>query len=266
MEYSADVLHQLQRVITEILQVVTSICDKHNIPYFLAEGTLLGAIRHQGIIPWDDDIDIAVPRAEYERLMKILPKELPPAYYLQYAGNDRQYWLHFAKVRKKGTAFYETTWEGLKNKEKQQIYIDIFPLDEGNDIKVAGKQRLLIHRLSHIGYVKTCNDKEKLFRYYAFKLLPMRLVQWLQRKVSTYQKQGNYYICFGSAYGAEKHFIPKEKYLPARQQMFEDKMYSVPADSDFILRSLYGADYMQLPPEDKRTNHKPLYLSFDEQE
>ncbi len=266
MVYSDEELKKLHKVLIEILEVVVSVCETHNITYFLAEGTLLGAVRHHGIIPWDDDIDIAVPRKDYERLMKLLPEALPQGYYLQYTGNDRRYWLPFAKVRKMGTAFYETTWQGLSDKTKQQIYIDIFPLDEVKDQQLAKKQRLLVHRLSHIGYVKCCNDKENILRYYAFKLLPMCFVQWLQKKVSRIQKNGHCYICFGSAYGAEKHFIDKEKYLPPKQQIFEGREYSVPADSEFVLRSIYGADYMQLPPEEKRKNHKPLYMSFDEQE
>ena len=94
-------LQKLQQTETEILEEIDRLCEKHSIVYYLAGGTLLGAVRHRGFIPWDDDIDVAMPRNDYERFRDICLSELDERFYLHCPQTDKNYWLPFAKVRKK---------------------------------------------------------------------------------------------------------------------------------------------------------------------
>lgn len=100
-------LNKLHLTLVEILDYVCKICDENNLQYFIAYGTALGAYRHQGFIPWDDDIDIALPRNDYEKLINILKKDNSGKYSCQNETNEKNYFLIFSKIRKNGTIFIE---------------------------------------------------------------------------------------------------------------------------------------------------------------
>ena len=133
-----SVLRRQQHRMLEILLEVDRICKKHNIRYWLSSGTLIGAVRHKGFIPWDDDLDIEMLLPDYERLMRVLPDELPSTMALQSQDTDPNYFFFYAKVRDRRSHLeegnrYDRVWK------EQGIYIDIFPFY---------KQLLLIHMLS----------------------------------------------------------------------------------------------------------------------
>ena len=98
-EKQLDMLRQLQLLELEILLEVDRVCKKHNITYYLGEGSLLGAIRHNGFIPWDDDIDILMKREDYEKFLQIAPVELGKDYFLQNSFSEKNFWVFFSKVR-----------------------------------------------------------------------------------------------------------------------------------------------------------------------
>ena len=123
-----DTLRKVQLAQLEIYKQVFDIASRNHITVYLYAGSLLGAVRHKGFIPWDDDLDLMVPRADYDRLMGCLSEELPEQYWLQTYDTDPQYWQGFAKVRKKGTLYKEKDMSMLDD-EKCGIWIDIFPLD-----------------------------------------------------------------------------------------------------------------------------------------
>src|SRR4028118_681017 len=116
-------LRRAQKRMLEILDVFDAICRKHNINYWLISGTLLGARRHGGFIPWDDDLDVAVLRSDYEKLLSILKDELPSNLKLQHKGTDENYWLHWAKIRDTQSRYYEKGTE-LDNLHHIGIFID----------------------------------------------------------------------------------------------------------------------------------------------
>ena len=133
-----SVLRRQQHRMLEILLEVDRICKKHNIRYWLSSGTLIGAVRHKGFIPWDDDLDIEMLLPDYERLMRVLPDELPSTMALQSQDTDPNYFFFYAKVRDRRSHLeegnrYDRVWK------EQGIYIDIFPFY---------KQPLWIHMLS----------------------------------------------------------------------------------------------------------------------
>ena len=123
-----SLLRRQQMRMLEILLEVDKICKKHNIRYWLSSGTLIGAMRHDGFIPWDDDLDIEMMRSDYLRLMKVLPAELPEWLALQNDETDSNYFYFYAKVRDKRSRMLEQNGYDRLWKE-QGIYIDIFPME-----------------------------------------------------------------------------------------------------------------------------------------
>src|SRR5690606_39008251 len=148
------IIRQTQLIQLEILLEINKICIKHNIKYILFGGTLLGSVRHSGFIPWDDDIDLAMDRENYDKFLKVAREEIDDRYTFQHYETDRKTIFPFLKIRKKGTKLIETVTENLDM--DHGIFVDIFPLDdyEINNNKIKFKVILIklinfIYRKSH---------------------------------------------------------------------------------------------------------------------
>jgi len=244
-------LRILQLKMLEILVVVTDICDKYNLPYWISGGTLLGAIRHGGFIPWDDDIDIELLRPDYKKLLRILPKELPDYLYLQTPG-DKSNRLLFAKVRDKNSIVRSEEEDMARYKEKG-IFIDIFPEERSyrwmKDIVdfFYGRafRRLKRGRPFHS------------FRYFyeyatSLFLYPIGVgLMWLARSICAITKPDNIL----HSYGIGNSTNHNAGYMfPVGKVTFEGKEFSAPKKVDTYLRKQYG-DYMIIPPKEKRASH-----------
>lgn len=266
-------LRKLQLVELEILKEIRSICEKYSLEYYLIGGTLLGAVRHQGFIPWDDDLDIVMPREDYEKFIKICEKNLNSDYYLESYRNDNNYWIPFAKMRKNNTLFVEEDTKHMVS--HKGIFVDIFPLDySDNDIGFS-----LIFKGKVFSYLRyLIGDKLGLYDYKNFDKSPFRdrivkylllpfsanyMLQFQQWFIQRGGKKKRYFVNYGSQYGIEKQTIAVEKFRPAVKVKFENDLFSAPNDYKFILNRIYGSDYMSLPPEDKRISHSPVKVSFD---
>ena len=128
-------LKKLQKIELELLIEFDRICNKHNLKYVLVGGTLIGAIRHKGFIPWDDDIDISMPRNDYNKFIEIQKKELNHnKYYFQSMETNKNFGLPFGKLRRKDSIYCESTCPIARN--EQGIWIDIFPIDKISDNKI----------------------------------------------------------------------------------------------------------------------------------
>ena len=125
-EYDKKTLEKLHKVEIEILDEFVRICNKYNLEYYLIGGTMLGAVRHQGFIPWDDDIDVGIMRKDYDLFIKYAREELGDKYYLDCYETNKEYYLPFAKIRKNNTIFNEQVSAHLNN--HKGIYIDIIPV------------------------------------------------------------------------------------------------------------------------------------------
>lgn len=262
-----ETLQQLKNVELEIMDTIHRLCTEEGLTYFLVGGSALGALRHQGFIPWDDDIDIGMPRGDYERFLELCRAgKLPADYNLQHDSTDDTYTLFFAKVRKRNTRFIEP---GVKeSKEFQGIFVDVFPLDscaERGGI-FYHIRATIIREIRHILFLRGFNRMPQALWGKVIMLLlapfsSRTLCRWRHR-LATRQAQGDWFINYGSNYAYLKQTMPKDVYLPTATANFEGREYCVPHRCERYLELLFG-DWRQLPPEDKRRNHNPVQIVLD---
>jgi len=244
-------LRKLQLKMLGILEIVTEICDRNNIEYWLSGGTLLGAARHGGFIPWDDDIDIELLRPDYKKLLKVLHEELPSDLYLQTPA-DKGYRLLFSKVRDKYSVVYEED-DDLNNYSEKGIYIDIFPEERSykwlkNIVDFFyGRAYRRIKRGMPFRSVRFCYEYSVSLLLYPIGFILMQLA----RAICAVTKPDNILHSYGIG-NTTNHDI---KYLfPQSKIAFEGRMFSAPRNVDAYLTKQYG-DYMKIPPEERRAIH-----------
>lgn len=235
-----SILRKQQYRMLSMLIEIDRICQKYNIPYFLYGGTLLGAIRHQGFIPWDDDLDIAMRRKDYDKLMKILPHELSDGFALQTNDTDKNYFYFFAKIRDRKSYLEEYCGYDRFFKEKG-IFIDIFPFErqqmwthllaeplQGHCYKILRTSKNDDIAIKKVRAITAIN------RYFTFPILKF-ISKITGGKRFTY------------SYGIPFHHEYKEDDIyPLKKHLFEGHEFFVPNRSHEILTMQYG-DYMKLP-------------------
>ena len=237
----------------DILLEVDRICKRHDIPYWLSSGTLIGAMRHDGFIPWDDDLDIEMMRRDYLRLMKILPDELPDWLALQNDETDPNYFYFYAKVRDRRSKMLEQNAYDRMWKE-QGIYIDIFPMEQ---------HPIWLHKLTEktVGHMykvwRTSTDDKKAIRKVRriFNINNRYLFPFFRGVLSFLSPLTSSLSPLTSAMGIPFHNPRFEKEIfPLTTHVFEGHQLPVPHDADAHLRHIFG-DYMQLPDLTKLTPH-----------
>ncbi len=274
MKYSGTniKIRDVQKIELEILLEFDRICKKNNITYQLFAGTLLGAIRHKGFIPWDDDIDVCMLRKDYEKFIDCCKKDLDSKYFLQDRNSDKNTILQFAKIRKNNTIF-------INHMEKDSgmhhgIYIDIFPLD---NVKLNSLFGLLQPKLFNMLYMVSISRLEnrakntknlfnkvvRLAFYYLFKLIPKSLIDKpMQSILRIYEnvetKYVNHLTNGASKERLKKYLREKESFYNIMEAEFEGHLFPIPMDYHDVLTKNYG-DYMKLPPEEKRHPHHGIF-------
>lgn len=246
---------ELKKIQLEILDNVTQFCEKRGLRYYLAYGTLLGAVRHKGYIPWDDDIDIHIPRPDYERFLAEY-NQSSPLYRVVSHKNDKRYRVAFAKVHHPGTIVQEFHFKP----DIFGVYIDIFPLDgvaSPKQAKSCGELRRYMHVKNSI-FLKSMPFARKL-RLAITKLIlwPIPLSVLLKRIESLatrHQFDSSENVCSLMSRAALREILPRTVFEKHIMQPFEGKEYRIPHDYDRYLKVNYG-NYMQLPPEEKRISH-----------
>jgi lipopolysaccharide cholinephosphotransferase len=266
------VLRRLQLTELEILKEVVRICESNALQYFLTGGTLLGAVRHKGFIPWDDDVDIAMPRKDYDRFFALCRDQLDVHYYVHSNDTDPLYWMPYAKIRKRDTVFDEV---GIAHLDVPKgIFIDVFPLDSAGSqtgffrtaqARAVTFLKMLIHYRAGIFSARDIGWMKRLVLAVS-SVLSIHALSKLQQRVMSWNTidDAPYYVSLGSHYASLRTGIPKERYLPATKVEFEGEMLSAPRDCDYVLRRVYG-DYMQLPSEDEQHIHTSVRVLFDTQ-
>ena len=238
--------------IFEIGKYFHDILEQHSIPYYMLGGTMLGAVRHKGFIPWDDDMDFGIPRAFYNEALSILEKELPPIYrVLRSTSGETLY--DSSKIE---DALTEITEQG-SNEKNRGLYIDIFPLDYGNgEWRILSRNRW-IRSFMGINTFKSRWPKSMWLKIVAVfvRLFPRNFFLSLSRRMLS--SNGNYMINYGGFWG-QKEVVAKEIFGTPRLYEFDGYMFYGVENPDKYLRKLYD-NYMELPSEDKRHSH---ILSF----
>lgn len=262
---SGDLLKKLQETEYGILVDVAKFCDENDIKYCLTSGTLLGAVRHGGFIPWDDDVDISMPREDFEKFLS-LASSLPKEYECVATRFNSKYPIGIVKVRKNGTVMKEPSMAHLDI--NHGVWIDIFPLDKVKNIKKLRTRVILNHLLTTaINYKLKCHTPEKMTTKIACILLGVfgvkTLDAWRIKIMSAEEKtDGEYLTNFVSNLGYKKLLFKKDVYFPLKKMKFEDGEFYVPNNSEKWLTSAYG-DYMTPPPVEKQVNrHKILEIKL----
>lgn len=263
MNYDVEKTKKVQEVILSIMKELHKILTENNFTYYLCGGSVLGAIRHNGFIPWDDDLDILMPRADYERFIKEGSKYLPKNLYLQSPENEKNTHYMFAKVRLKNTLFEETANKNMDF--PRGIFVDIFPLDYSSESEEKYFKRMKkVNFLKKIYKLQANNDGKHKILHFLSKIISHKYVY---RKCNNIIKNscnddGIYAIESLSFYNPSKVRFNKQVFgIPVLHQ-FEDTQFYIPNNADLYLKTKIG-DYMTLPPIEKRgVQHSTVRIEF----
>ena len=259
---NTDELKEIHTILLQILDWYHNFCVKKQLRYYVLGGTLLGAVRHHGFIPWDDDVDVGMPRRDYERFITLMAGQANGRYIAETADKNIPYFYPFAKLYDTHT----TLIEQLRYPIKRGIYIDIFPLDGiGDDMNEAEKNYAQIYKYMNLLLAARCVVDSHRVWYknavipFAHMIFPTqksvhRLVQSIENICKRHDFDTSAIV--GNLVGAwgKREFVKREYFGTPKEYKFESiTVYGV-EQPDKYLTHVYG-DYMQLPPEEKRVSH-----------
>lgn len=250
-----SILRQHQLRMLEMLKYIDNVCSQHDIKYWLSSGTLLGAVRHGGFIPWDDDVDIEMSRKDYIKLINILKYDIKEGYALQVHSTDKNFFWPFAKIRDLNSVIVEPTKNGREkgtNYKYKGIYIDIFQLERNCVplMKISERYMAVIHKLSefkndNLGIKYTFEN----ILFYCFKWL---IVPFFRLLAALFASKEKIYHTFGVPFF--KCRIINDVF-PLGEIYFEGFKFNSPNDSHSYLKRIYGENYMLLPELNSVKSH-----------
>ena len=277
-EYDEETLKKIQELELEILKDFIDICEKHNLTYFGIAGTGIGALRHHGFIPWDDDIDVALPREDFEKLLLYVEKEMGDKYLIMNTEHYPQYPLMTTRMTLRGTKFKE---EALRKIQAPMgIFLDLYPFDKVSDHpREARKQardawfwsKILILRNLPFPLLGFSGVKAKIIYaicgviHLGLKVLRVPR-SWIYNKAYEAETRYNHYestkrLNFFCDTKPFMNLYYVKDLFPLQKLPYEDVMMNFPHNMHNNLTEMYG-NYMELPPEEKRKNHYPYELQF----
>lgn len=274
-QYPPEALERLHAATLTILDAIADVCQRANIRWYLAAGTALGALRHGGFIPWDDDIDVGMMRPDYDRFLEIAAQELPDEFELLAPGITPNYAPLFAKVALKGTRFW--TDETIEAGFEQGIFVDVFPRDlvaadpvvqarQARNAAVWAASSYLYHsdkvhaivpglkgRIAQIAYpglhrlLRSVTDETFIRDHFD---------RGIAISPGTKTVGTTSFPCRGMK------ILPESLFEDYELLEFEGRTYPAPTPCEEYCRLVYGENWNELPPEDKRVNHAPYVLDF----
>ena len=266
-------LREAQILMKTILRDIDNICRENDISYWIESGTMLGAKRHNGFIPWDDDIDIGMMRKDYERFLELAPSHLPDDLFLQNAQLDSGVENSWSKVRHK----YSKLIEEYNAEYHEGLFVDIFPYDF-YECNLTDKSYIR-KKISEINYLMLFKSKlpyeknivENLKRGIAkgYKQILIRkdlnefCVDRQKKAINGIKKENGRFVGYGSEIGEFDfdRYMEKDIIFPVKEGEFEDIKVKIPNDSHRYLTTIYGESYMDIPKIEDRYNHnKGIYI------
>lgn len=266
----------IHSILLEMLDDIKYVCEKNNIKWGVSGGCALGAVRHKGFIPWDDDVDIVFPREEFEKFKKVYPKEGKPEYKLICPG-EYGYYVHFPRVFNT-----KTTAELIQDSGSGKgLYIDIFILENTYDNTFMRT----LHGIQCTGYlfiissVITKRQRDKLNKYGSEELKRKVKVRSFFGNIYAYRKPEDWIAkgikCFSKVKNKNSKYVvsvtggghyfgeiyDRNKMCQYTELIYEDRYYPFVADTNYFCRKRFGDNYMEIPPEDRREKH--VYISLD---
>lgn len=258
-------IEKLHCELIEILDEIVRVCEVLNLNYYLTGGTLLGAVRHGGFIPWDDDLDIVMDRNDFECFVHNAPKYLKDDFYLSWLTTDKKYFRLYAKVCKKNTLFLETIGN---HSSSFGIFVDIFPLDysDGDKSKIHSRKKI-IKALGNMLTEKKADSNYSGAKKILTHILPEKLLLSMAQHLMRLENKHStklFYVNYGSQYPIERWTICYDYFGKGCASPFENRVYNIPIKYEEVLSSIFGENFMQLPPENKRKTHYPLKVKFSD--
>lgn len=276
----ANSLNDTQNYILHVTREVIRVMDELNIPYYMQGGTMLGSIRHGGFIPWDDDVDLGIPRADYERMLKIIADKLPENLELRTYDDETDHHYYFARIV---DTRYQIRRMGSLEERLENVWVDLFPLDgmpNGTLARAWHKMRLLIVRLKyHLSCFEKVNIKRPGRPFIERAIIKVatitRVGKWfnmrkqlekMDRLLKKYPpEKSDYYVNFmGQTSYKFNEMFKKEIYGNKTLYPFEDMEMVGPEQYDAYLKSLYG-DYMTPPKQSDRNAHVSELVPVDKE-
>lgn len=250
MSIDPKTLRKAQLIMLDMLVEFHEICEKHNLKYWLDSGTLLGAVRHQGFIPWDDDIDLSMPLEDYIKFQEIAKKGLSEHVFVQNKQIERSFPFDYTKLRSNKASIVEFHETGKEVSYHQGVFVDIFPMLTVPNSKF------------HYWYYKIAL---KLIRFFSEKNLHVqtsipsqplrRFFTWTLKRMHKTSKDNDTNIIYSGEMPDVAAWFDKKEIFPLKTMKFEGLEFYVPKDPDHYLENIYSFNYMELPPEEKRTIH-----------
>lgn len=274
-------MEKLHKTQVEILSDFQAVCEKYGLEYFALYGTAIGAVRHKGFIPWDDDIDVGMLREDYEKFLRIARKEMKDKYRIMTPIDDHKYACTVTHLQRKNTKFVPSI---LKNEPYEMcIDLDIFPMDYvcrnkykaklqqleatfwGRILFLIGTGEVIIPYQNIKGSVaeKTCKFIHKVLK--VLRVSPYRVYMRFYRTCTKYNKEGGEYVTSFEYSGGLKDKVKRESLFPTTEVDFENIKIKIPANNHEFLSMVYG-DYMKIPPKELQINHFPYMIQFEGEE
>lgn len=258
-------MNDLQKREFEILTYFIRICEELDLTYYLVCGSALGAVKYQGFIPWDDDIDVALPRSDYEKFLKEAPALMPEWLFVQNYRTEKNFPLLMTKLRDSRTTMIETDFADVAM--NHGICIDVFPLDGYPvDAKAAAAFEKRKKYFTRRQFVRMMGKRGQffrnlrttgiwiLYRCFGYCKNTARLMSRYEAFLSSYPVEGSDLICNHGNWQGKLEYAPAAQYGDSVLAEFEGIKVRIPAQYDAYLRQKYG-DYTQDPPDEKQASH-----------